>query len=111
MLYWVYDTTSLEFLYGAANALPYDPATQGMETYPVHPDPATERWDGTAPGKKRLATEQELTTSASTHQASNALSAFNQEKLVASVVIWTAGKLSIPLATARQEILAIYKGL
>ena len=39
------------------------------------------------------------------------LSHFNNEKLLKSLAIWVAQKLSVPLATARQEILDIYKTL
>ena len=36
---------------------------------------------------------------------------FTDEKLIKAVAIWTAQKLSVPIATARSEILTIYKGL
>ncbi len=40
-----------------------------------------------------------------------AQSAFDNTKMVKAVAIWTAQKLGIPLATARGEIKAIYRGL
>lgn len=36
---------------------------------------------------------------------------FDGQRLVKAVAIWAAGKLGVPLATARSEILAIYQGL
>jgi hypothetical protein len=36
---------------------------------------------------------------------------FDGEKLVKAVAVWTAQRLGVPLATARSEILAIYRGL
>jgi hypothetical protein len=39
------------------------------------------------------------------------LARFDGERFVKAVVVWTAQKLDIPLATARQEILAIYRNL
>jgi hypothetical protein len=40
-----------------------------------------------------------------------ALNRFDDEKLVKALAIWTAGKLNVPLATAKAEVLTIYRTL
>ena len=44
-------------------------------------------------------------------QESSAQIQFDHERLTKAVVMWVAGKLNIPLATARTDIKAIYKTL
>lgn len=50
-------------------------------------------------------------TEANTVRAEDEINRFNDEKLIKAVAIWCAGKFGVPLATARQEILTIYRGL
>lgn len=52
-----------------------------------------------------------LTWDAATSQAEVERSQFDGQKLVKAVAIYFAQQLSIPLATARQAILTIYRGL
>lgn len=111
MMKWVYSLATGELLNGGPFDPPHDPATQGIETYVENPDPRTERWDGTAATKKRAATAQEVTAYDTAQATQIAQSRFDGEKLVKALAIWTAQKLNVPLATAKQEILTIYKGL
>lgn len=50
-------------------------------------------------------------TKAQTLAAQQEAREFDERKLVKAVAIWAAQKLGVPLATARQEILAIKRTL
>jgi len=110
-LKWTYDLATSLFVCGGPYDPPCDPATQAIERYDRNPDPRTERWDGTVASKKRLATPAEIDAYDAAQADSQALGRVNSEKLVKALAIWTAGKLAVPLATARQEIVTILKGL
>lgn len=74
-----------------------------------HPNPKTERFDsvqGIRPALASEIVEQEAGAAATAVAAQ-----FDAQRDVKAVVIWVAQKLNIPLATARQEILAIRRGL
>ncbi len=110
-MWWVYDLTTHEFLHGGELVPSYDAATQGAAWYPVHPDQELERHDAASPTKKRLATIQERADRDAARATVTAQAAFDGERLVKAAAIWVAQKLGVPLATARQEILTIYRGL
>lgn len=108
MINWIYRVSDNEFLYGG----PFEvtPLTdQAVVVLLRHPQPRTERYDGA--GGIRLATEQEIISYDAARMTSMALGRFDEEKLVKALAIWAAGKLNIPLATAKSEILSIYRGL
>lgn len=109
MMKWIYRTTDNQFLYGGPYDPSYDAVTQGLVVLARNPTPRTERFDGA--GGIRPATAQELSDYDAEQGDSRALGQFNGEKLVKAVAIWTAGRLNVPMATARQEILTILKGL
>ncbi len=115
MIYAKYRLSDGQFLCGWPQRPPYDPATEAVQTYPEHlrPDMRLHRFDATAPDKKRLATAQELADYDAARADEAALAQFDgpTQKIIKALAIWTAQKLGVPLATARAEILAIYKGL
>ena len=94
----------------------------GIPIYGVSmPDPSTRAtWridykpEATAPQRAagealKLSYDQAADNAA--FQAEQEQARFDGEKLVKAVAIWTAQRLGVPLATARAEILAIYRGL
>lgn len=109
MFQWVYLLATNEFLYGGPAEQAYQPGAQGLVRLARNPKPRTERYDGA--GGIRPATAQEIADYDVAQVDVTALGQFNGEKLVKAFAIWTAGKLNVPLATARQEILTILKGL
>lgn len=115
MLYAKYRLSDNQFLCVWPNRPDFDPATEAVQEYPEHqrPDIRLHRFDGTAPDKKRLATAQELTVFDTARLDAEATSRFDspEAKMLKALAIWAAQKLGVPLNTARQEILTIYKGL
>jgi hypothetical protein len=115
MVYAKYRLSDGQFLCGWPQQPPYDPATEGVEQYLEHlrPDMRLHRYDGTAPDKKRLATTQELAAFDTARMDAEAISRMDavEVKMLKAVVIWAASKLGVQPATARSEILTIYKGL
>lgn len=109
MYKWIYRLSDGVFTEGGAYDPSPSPSTHGLVVLTRHPDRRTERYDGS--GGIRPATSQEIADYDAAQVAGPALGRFNGEKLVKAVAIWTAGKLNVPLATARAEILAILKTL
>ena len=109
MFQWIYRISDGEFLHGGPCEQAYIPGTQGVVALSRHPRPRTERYDGA--GGIRAATVQETIDYDAAQVTAGALSRFDEEKLVKALAIWTAGKLSIPLNTAKQDILTICKTL
>lgn len=109
MFKWIYDLTSNEFLYGGPYDPTFNPSTQGMVRLERNPNATTERYDGA--GGMRPATTQEMSASDASQLIQQSVGRFDSEKLVKAVALWVAGKLLIPPATAKSEILTIYRGL
>lgn len=109
MFNWVYDRTTNEFLFGGSYDPAINPALHGVATVIRHPNARLERYDGT--GGIRPATAQEITNYDAARVTEQSLSRFDNEKLVKALALWVAGKLNVPVATAKQEILAILRGL
>lgn len=109
MMNWVYDKTSGVFLYGGPYQPSYDPATQSVLSVSRHPDPRLERAD--AQQGIRPATVQEVADYDAMQATQTAQNRFDGEKLVKALAIWAAQKLNVSLATAKSELLTIYKGL
>jgi hypothetical protein len=82
---------------------------QGLVSLTRNPNPRLERYNGT--GGIRSATSQEMSDYDAAQMTEQTLGRFDGEKLVKALAIWTAGKLNVPLATAKQEILTIYRTL
>lgn len=114
-MYYIYRLSDQQFVRGATSPPEFDPQTEALQTYPEHLRPIirTERFDGAAQTKKRTATAQEIQDWDDARAVLNATTRFDspEAKMLKALAIWTAGKLNVPLATARQEILAIYRGL
>jgi len=108
MFKWIYILATNEFLNGGP-CEQIASAGQAVVDLPRNPNPRLERYDGA--GGIRPATAQEMSDYDAAQVDTRALGQFNAEKLVKAVAIWTAGRLNVPLATARQEILTILKGL
>jgi hypothetical protein len=104
-----------QFLNGLTSRPDFDPSTEGVQEYldAVRPDIRLHRFDATTVDKKRLATAQELTAFDTARSDEAALAQFDgpTQKMIKALAIWTAQKLGVPLATAKQEIVTIYKGL
>ena len=113
MMIYSYRLSDGQFLRGWPNTPPYDPITEAIQSYPEHarPNQRLHRYDGASPTKMRLATAQELIDYDAALLTEQAQGQFDELKLVKALAIWTAGKLNIPLQTAKNEILALYKGL
>lgn len=108
MFHWVYQVSDGQFLSGGP-CNPTPGAGQGLVTLSRNPHPRYERYDGA--GGIRPATAQETADYDDTQTVERALARFDNEKLVKALALWTAGKLNVPLAAAKQEILAILRGL
>jgi|CXWL01.1.fsa_nt_gi hypothetical protein len=106
---WIYRLSDGQFLHGGPTDPEYDPAISGLAVVPRHPNPRSERYDGV--GGIRAATAQESNDYETEHAEASTQGRFNDETLVKALAIWTAGKLNVPLATARAEILAILRTL
>lgn len=87
------------------DAYTFDPATHIQIESPTMPDVTAQRWDG-ATGL-RADTPQETTARLDAKDAK----AFDDDLMLMSLARWTAQKLSIAPATAKAEILAIYRNL
>ncbi len=106
---WIYAKSTGEWLSGGPCEPRYDPATQGVCVLVRHPDPRLERYDGAT--SSRPATTQEISEYDAAQLTAIALGRFDHEKLVKAVAIYFAQKMAIPLATAKSDILTIYRGL
>ena len=106
---WIYRLSDGQFLHGGPTDPAYDSALSGLVVVPRHPNPRSERYDGV--GGIRAATAQEISDYETEHAEASTQGRFDDEKLVKALAIWTANKLNVPLATARQEILAILRTL
>ncbi len=114
MYHYIYRLSDGQFLRGLKGNTPdYDPATEGLQTYDTaaRPDLRTERYDAASPMQKRPATAQELADWDAARQTAREQAQFDEAKMLKAVAIWTAQRLGVPLATARAEILAVYRGL
>lgn len=80
-------------------------------TLPRNPDHRRERYSGDPGQPFRSATAQEITDDDAAQADTAAGRTLDDARLTKALAIWTANKLSIPLATMRQQVLAIYKGL
>lgn len=115
-MWYVYRLSDGRFLRGLASLKPdYDPATEAVQEYTERerPDTRRHRYDAAAPDKKRLATAQELAEIDAERADAEAAGRFDtpETKMLKALAIWTAQKLNVPLATARAEIVAIFKAL
>ena len=106
---WIYRLSDGQFLHGGPTDPAYDSALSGLVVGPRHPNPRSERYDGG--GGIRAATAQESNDYETEHAEASTQGRFDDDKLVKALAIWTANKLNVPLATARQEILAILRTL
>ena len=108
MFNWLYDISSGLFLHGGPCEV--TPGS-GQSVAKLHrnPKPRTERYDGV--DGIRQATAQEISDYDAAQATKQTAERFDSEQLVKALAIWTAQKLGIPLNTARQEILAILRGL
>jgi hypothetical protein len=109
MFKWVYDLVTNEFLHGGPCEPVFNADTQGLVELSRNPEPRRHRYDGV--NGIRPATDQEITDYDAAQLVRQSLGRFDDEKLVKALAIWTAGKLNVPPATAKQEILAILRGL
>lgn len=109
MFRWIYRLSDGEFLYGGPYRPEYDPGISGAIDLPHHPDVRTERYDSA--GGIRPATVQEMADFDAAQTNARANGHLDGDKLVKALAIWTAQRLNVPLATARQEILMIVKTL
>jgi hypothetical protein len=108
MFQWVYEVSTGMFLAGGSCEV--TPAGgQGVVSLTRNPNPRLERYNGT--GGIRKATLEEISDYDTVQVTAQTLSRFDGEKLVKALAIWTAGKLNVPIATAKQEILQILRGL
>lgn len=108
MYFWVYEISSGQFLRGGP-CEQHASAGDAVVALKRNPKPRVERYDGA--GEIRPATAREISDYDAARLAEHAADRFEEEKLVKALAIWTAQKLNIPLATARQEILAIRRSL
>ena len=109
MFKWIYRLSDNTFLYGGPTDPAFNAGVEGLVVLPRNPKPRLERYDGA--GGIRPATAQEIADYDAAQSTSLALTRFDGEKLVKALAIWAAQKLNVPLATAKQEILTIYRGL
>lgn len=108
-LRYVYRLSDGVFLAGGPCEPAYDPAVEGVVVLPRHPNPRAERYDGQ--GGIRPAAPEELTASDQANKQSLAAGMLDADKNLLAVAIWVAQRLNVPLATARQEIITIRRGL
>ena len=109
MFRWIYNLVTNEFLYGGPYDPPFDPAIQGLAKLLRNPIPTLERYDGV--GGIRKATTQELANYDAAQAVSIEQGQFDGQKMLKAVAVWTAGKLGVTPATAKAEILGIYRSL
>jgi hypothetical protein len=108
MFHWIYRLSDNEFLHGGPCEVTAG-VGQAVAVLSRNPKPRMERYD--AAGGIRPATAQEIIDYDAAQVIERSLANFDQEKLVKALAIWTAGKLNVPLQTAKQEILTIYRAL
>lgn len=111
MIFCKYTLATGLFLCAWPNAPDFDPATEGVAALVVRPDLRRHRYDEPSPNHLRLATAQELLAYDEALLDKIASEKFDHDKDLKACMIWTAQQLSIPLAQARQEILAIRRTL
>lgn len=108
MYQWVYVVASGIFLHGGPCEVTAV-SGQAVARLARNPRPRTERYDEA--GGIRQATALEISAYDAALLTAQTTDRFESEQLVKAMAIWTAGKLNVPLATARQEILTILRGL
>jgi hypothetical protein len=109
MFNWVYELSTGILLFGGPCEVDYDTQTQGLIVLKENPSPIRHRVN--EKGELRAATAQEISDYGAAQVTKQTADRFDNEQLVKALAIWTAQKLGIPLATARQEILTILRGL
>jgi hypothetical protein len=108
MFHWIYRLSDNEFLHCGPCEVSAG-VGQAVAVLSRNPKPRMERYDGA--GGIRPATAQEIIDYDAAQATERSMESFDQEKLVKALAIWTAGKLNVPLQTAKQEVLTIYRGL
>jgi hypothetical protein len=108
---WAYKLATGEFTVGGPCEPLYDPTTEAVVSLPRYPDLRTERYDVSAPGGIRPATAEEISAYDAARSDERAKAQFDGDKFMRAIAIWTAQRLGVPLAQARQEILTILKTL
>lgn len=78
-------------------------------TVATPPDLRATRWDGAA--GLREATAQEQAAYDDAQRDAREKATFDDQKMIKAVALWAAQKLGVAPATARAEILAIYRSL
>lgn len=110
MFQWIYLIDTGEFLFGGPCELHVlDPQTQGLVVLSRNPDIRGERYDGS--GGIRAATQQELSDYDAIQTMKTEQRAFDSQRMLRALAIWTAGKLNVQPNIAKQEILGIYRSL
>ena len=89
--------------------LAFNEATEVLLELPEMPDRTAKRWDGAA--GLRDATPQELATTAAAAATAREDREWDSNLLLMALARWTAQKLGVSPATAKSEILAIYRAL
>lgn len=89
--------------------LAFDETAEVLLELPDMPDRETKRWDG-ATGL-RDANELELASAATAKQQAQEQVEFDGDRMLMALARWTAQKVGVSAATARSEILAIYRNL
>lgn len=108
MFTWSYLIATGEFIAGGPCEI--IPSTgQAIVKLSRNPDPRLDRYDGA--GGIRRATSQELIAYDAARAGEVEQMQFDGQKMLKAVAIWTAGKLGVSPATAKSEILTIYRGL
>jgi len=107
-LKWVYDLTSSEYLFGGNVDPPFDPATQGVDTFQdtePHPDARLERHALT--GGRRPATTQEITD----YDQIRAQMALDSLKTLKALSLVVADLHGLTPAQIRAQVIAKYRSL
>lgn len=91
---WTYELATGRFVCGGPYDPPCDPATQGIERYRENPDPRTERYDATAPNKKRPATAEEIAAYDAAQKDAEADALVNQDKRLLVLAEWCRQELN-----------------
>jgi len=113
MIYCRYRLSDGQFLCAWPNKPDFDASTEGVQDFLNHerPDLRLHRFDAVSPTKKRLATAPELSAYDDAVADAQAAGQFDQQKALKAIVLYIAQKHGLTPAQARQEIIAIYKGL
>lgn len=108
MFNWIYRVADGVFLRGG----PVEVIAESGEAVVVlarHPKPRAERYDGA--GGIRAATVDEIAAYEVAQKQAQVSSAFDGNKDLLALSMWVAQRMTVSLATARQEILTIRRSL